>query len=154
MKPKTISLRRLASVGAAVLASAAIATCLSACGGGSKLASVPRCKPHSEGCRETSNSGDWVPLVYWYILLNQQNLSATQIPSYQSSVPSSVAPSSSGVSSDELEEPSENSSGDNESDSSDDNNSAGDDENSSGSDDESDDSGDDDFSSGGGGDDE
>lgn len=83
---------------------------LSACGG-TNTAAVPKCKPNAVGCKQVYVSGSsndaWVPLVYWTLLFNQQGLTGSSTPTYQSSVPSSVAPSSSGVASDELQDPPE-----------------------------------------------
>ena len=95
--------------------------------GCSESADVPKCKPHAANCDQTAD-GDWIPYAYWVILLNQENLAAGATPTYQSSIPQSAAPSSTGVPDDELESDSSSASGGDESDSPDDENSASPDE--------------------------
>jgi len=88
--------RSLAVVAAVAVLAGSVAAC------GSDDTSVPHCKPHAHGCKQTSD-GAWIPLAFWVVLFNQQRLTTGSSPAYKSSVPSSVAPSSSSVPEDELE---------------------------------------------------
>ena len=96
---------------AALAIGGCIALGVSACGGSSE-SSVPQCDAHATSCRETSN-GTWVPLIWWYFLLNSQNNayaasgSSTRVetPAYKESVPTTKeTPTEEGASKDELDQ--------------------------------------------------